>query len=138
LLGCYASLAQVLTVISDSLPFHCLAKKTDPDVLYVDIDYPELMAKKATIIAQTPELHSLLADPQHHSTPVNHIHYQSKQYLALGCDLRDLKTLQQLFELHGLVETAIFFTSEESLIYMPCESVDALIQWAANLPDGNS
>ena len=123
---------------SDPLPFRCISKdKANAEVLYVDIDYPALVTDKVAVIAQTPELHDLLSDQHHHPTPVDHVHYQSTQYLALGCDLRDLDTLRRLFEVHGLVDTAIFFTAEVSLTFMARESVDALIQWAATLPDGN-
>lgn len=83
-------------------------------------------------------MNGLLTDKQHHETPVDHVHYQSNEYIALGCDLRDLDTLQRLFEKHGLVDHAVFFTAEVSLTYMAKDSVDALIAWAASLPDGNS
>ncbi|CCX32474.1 Similar to Leucine carboxyl methyltransferase 2; acc. no. Q5BH52 [Pyronema omphalodes CBS 100304] len=120
----------------DPLPFQCLAKeKPNAEVLYVDIDYPDLITIKAGIIAQTPGLNGLLTDKQHHETPVDHVHYQSNEYIALGCDLRDLDTLQRLFEKHGLVDHAVFFTAEVSLTYMAKDSVDALIAWAASLPD---
>jgi tRNA wybutosine-synthesizing protein 4 len=102
----------------------------------VDIDYPDLITIKAGIIAQTPGLNGLLTDKQHHETPVDHVHYQSNEYIALGCDLRDLDTLQRLFEKHGLVDHAVFFTAEVSLTYMAKDSVDALIAWAASLPSG--
>jgi len=134
----YIILGSILTLSSDPLPFQFLSKENpNTEVLYVDIDYPELVTIKASIVAQTPELHGLLTEMQHHPTPVDHVHYQSKQYLALGCDLRDVQTLQRLFEHHRLVDAAIFFTAEVSLTYMARDSVDALVQWAANLPDGN-
>ncbi|KAF8537456.1 hypothetical protein BDD12DRAFT_931378 [Trichophaea hybrida] len=120
----------------DPLPFQSLSKENpNAEVLYVDIDYPELIAIKASIVSQTPELYCLLTDTRHHATAVDHVHYESKQYLALGCDLRDLWTLQRLFENHRLVDSAILFTAEVSLTYMDPNSVDDLLQWAANLPD---
>lgn len=122
---------------SDTLPFKCLARHlTNAQVLYVDIDFPELVAVKASVIAQTPELHGLLTNPQHYPEPDDNVHYRSDQYLALGCDLRHLETLQRLFDKHRLVDCAILLTAEVSLTYMPRESVDALIEWAALLPDG--
>jgi len=128
-----------LTLCSDPLPFRCISKdKANAEVLYVDIDYPALITDKVAIIAQTPELQGFLSEQQHYPTPVDHVHYRSRQYLALGCDLRDLDTLRRLFQVHGLIDTAIFFTAEVSLTFMARESVDALIQWAATLPDGNS
>lgn len=122
---------------SDPLPFQCLVKGTpDPRLRFVDIDYADLIAVKSAVVARTPHLHSLLSHTVHHDPPAHHVHYESREYLALGCDLRDLWTLQQLFESHGLADAAVLFTAEVSLTYMDCKAVDALIEWTARLPDG--
>lgn len=94
------------------------------------------MDLKSSIVSATKQLSSLLKEPQYFETPLGQVHFQSKQYLALGCDLRDLEKLQKVFEWHGLQDCAILFTAEVSLTYMDYGSVDALIQWAASLPDG--
>ncbi|KAI5795572.1 leucine carboxyl methyltransferase-like protein 2 [Geopyxis carbonaria] len=90
---------------------------------------------KASIVSATKQLSSLLKESQYFETPSDQVHFQSKEYLALGCDLRDLKNLQKIFERHGLQDCAVLFTAEVSLTYMDCESVDALIKWAASFPD---
>lgn len=89
-------------------------------------------------LCETPQLVALLTEPKVHDPPVNHVHYSSSEYLAIGCDLRDLKTLQAIFDGQGITKSALFFTAEVSLAYMDRESVDALVAWIATLPDGNS
>ncbi|KAH0605529.1 uncharacterized protein H6S33_004751 [Morchella sextelata] len=121
----------------DPLPFQCIseAKNVCGDILYIDIDYPDLIEKKVQTICETPQLVALLTEPKVHDPPVNHVHYSSPEYLAIGCDLRDLKTLQAIFDGQGITKSALFFTAEVSLAYMDREAVDALAAWIATLPD---
>lgn len=136
--ACKVPVLTFLPLVSDPLPFQCLSRKLggDGDVLYVDIDYPDLMTIKANVIAAQPEIMELLSGVQHFEKPDANVHLQSKEYLALGCDLRDLNSLQTIFSKHGIADAAVLFTAEVSLTYMDREAVDALVKWAAALPNG--
>lgn len=65
------------------------------------------------------------------------VYLQSDQYLALGCDLRDLKLLERVLrtEFH-VPASSILFVAEVSITYMPLADSDALIRWASSLEDG--
>lgn len=107
------------------------------NILYIDIDYPDLVSIKSRIISETPGLYNLVKNPQLNDPPVEHVHYQSAQYLAIGCDLRELEKLKHILINSCLItNAALLFTAEVSLAYMDREAVDALIAWAATLPDG--
>lgn len=122
---------------SDPLPFQYLSRKLGggSEVLYVDIDYPDLMTIKASIVNDEPEIKKFLTDTRHFETPEENVHFQSKEYLALGCDLRDLEIVKKIFQKHDITDAAILFTAEVSLTYMTREAVDNLIAMAAGLPD---
>lgn len=124
---------------SDPLPFQCISDANFlSDVLYIDIDYPDLIIKKVHTIRETPQLVELLTDPEIYDPPLNHVHYSSPEYLAIGCDLRDLETLKDIFNTHDLISKALFFTAEVSLAYMDRVAVDELLAWIATLPDGKA
>ena len=62
---------------------------------------------------------------------------RSDKYLALGCDLRDLTTLESVLK-NGLEpDHSILFVAEVSITYMPVGVANALIAWANTLQDGN-
>ena len=106
------------------------------NTLFVDVDYPQLINKKAEIILATPQLHDLLGEVRT-SANSETVRLRSHSYLAVGCDLRDLEQLQcVLSEELELSRCIVLLTAEVSVTYMDVEAADALISWAANFEDG--
>lgn len=104
------------------------------DVFFLDVDYPDLMRKKADVVRKTPSLLSIVGDelPDSGKGPIL-MHTQT--YAAVACDLRELDRFQALLaSLFDLETATILFTAEVSITYMTKESADALIRWAATLP----
>lgn len=65
------------------------------------------------------------------------VYLRSDQYMAIGCDLRDLNTLERILRAEFDVSaTSIMFVAEVSVTYMPVKDADTLIQWASTLEDG--
>ena len=122
---------------SDPLPFQLLAHypAVCQHVMFIDVDYPQLIAEKADIIRSTPQIHNLLTrfDEGTRSSGVN---LSSDQYHAIGCDLSRVDTLERLLE--GTVEISqcmVLCTAEVSITYMNVAAADALITWAARYDD---
>lgn len=114
----------------DPYAFDYLNKKDD-DLIFVDVDYPELMKKKADVIVNTPELVKILKNVQQNT---NHIHLQSSNYYAISCDLRDLNRFSNILnDLFTNDETSFLFVAEVSITYMTQQCADDLIEWAATL-----
>ncbi|PTB36290.1 hypothetical protein M441DRAFT_150835 [Trichoderma asperellum CBS 433.97] len=104
---------------SDVLPWQCHARYKDlgNDVLFIDIDYPDLIRKKRAIVLQTPELRDLLGND-----------------FTLGCDLRQLDQLRDVLKtVIDLPECAILFVAEVSITYMDTQSADSLIHWGSTV-----
>lgn len=94
------------------------------------------MVKKRDLVNSTKELKSLLTNLE---ILEGNILVRSDEYLQLGCDLRDLKLLDQtLANAVDIHNCQILLTAEVSITYMDVEAADALIGWAGNLPDGKS
>ena len=125
---------------SDPLPFQCLARYPSlcQGVKFVDVDYMQLMIKKCEIIERTDQIRQLLTNAQFPS-PGDLIALRSDQYLALGCDLRDVEKLSKvLAEGLDLADCLVLCTAEVSITYMDVQAADALIRWAATLNHGRS
>ncbi len=93
------------------------------------------MKKKRDVVINTPELNSMLTDIQ---VPLEgDVLLRSNEYLQLGCDLRDLTSLERLVSSAvELQNSLVLLTAEVSITYMDVEAADALIRWAGTLPDG--
>lgn len=73
----------------------------------------------------------------HLRTSQNPVYLRSDQYMALGCDLRDLDTLERILRAEFKVPaSSILFVAEVSVTYMPVADANALIAWASTLEDG--
>lgn len=71
------------------------------------------------------------------SFPSGKILLRSREYIQLGCDLRDLKGLTESFaEVVDIDEALLLFVAEVSITYMALKRADALIEWARALPFG--
>lgn len=67
------------------------------------------------------------------------VHLRSDGYMALGCDLKDLSTLETVLKKElDISSSSILFVGEVSLTYMPWHDSDALIRWASAFDDGMS
>ncbi|VUC34533.1 unnamed protein product [Clonostachys rosea] len=122
---------------SDVLPWQCHTRygPSSQDAVFIDVDYPDLMRKKRTIVLETPELREILGSDFETSQAENDpVLLKSDKYCQLACDLRDLKGFQQTLEsLLPLSECSVLFVAEVSITYMDTGSADALIQWASSI-----
>ena len=65
------------------------------------------------------------------------VYLRSEQYLAIGCDLRDLTSLECMLRSElDITSSSVLFVAEVSATYMPVADSDALIQWASTLEHG--
>jgi tRNA wybutosine-synthesizing protein 4 len=95
------------------------------------------MLKKRTMVQATNELYSLFTNIR---VSDGEVMMQSDEYIQLGCDLRDLASFTRILASAAIdIENCfVLLTAEVSITYMAVESADALIQWAASLPEGTS
>ena len=96
------------------------------------------MIKKCRAIALAEEMRQLLTHLECHSSD-NALLISSDQYLAVGCDLRDLKHLEHILRSHfNMDECSVLFLAEVSITYMDLDAANALIRWAARIGTGES
>ncbi|KAK5103653.1 tRNA methyltransferase ppm2 [Lithohypha guttulata] len=121
----------------DPLPFQWLAR--DPTLCantkFIDVDYELLMETKRNIIQDTAKikdlLHPLNADA---SGKDRSILFDSEEYAAVGCDLRNLPRLERLLRNVVDIENCLVLcVAEVSITYMQTEAADALIAWSSGL-----
>ena len=94
------------------------------------------MAKKCRVIEQNEHMQSLLTNLGL-SNPEETCLLRSDQYMALGCDLRDLVRLSACLDREiDRANCMVLFVAEVSLTYMNVASSDALIRWTADFGDG--
>ncbi|RYP87882.1 hypothetical protein DL770_004716 [Monosporascus sp. CRB-9-2] len=119
---------------SDVLPWQCLTRYPDHchHAKFVDIDFPDLMTKKSRIVQETPELISPLSGIK--ATAERHVLFQSDEYAQIGCDLRDLASIERsLSALVSFPDSEFLFVAEVSITYMETEAADGVIRWASSL-----
>lgn len=125
----------------DPYPFQHLHKHgSTENLVFVDVDYPDLMQIKVDTIRRSEELTKLVGEEK----PAAEIKdksvlMQTDNYIALSCDLRDLEKFESIFRnLDFIVEgdhnPLILFTAEVSVTYMFQKDADNLLQWCASLP----
>lgn len=115
----------------DPYAFELLHESTQKDVLFLDIDYPDLMKKKVQMLKKSRDLSGIVGEEiKTNGDP--HVIFQTKNYICLSCDLRELdlfgKLLGGLFDTN---DTDFLFTAEVSITYMTKHTADALIEWIA-------
>ncbi|KAJ6274624.1 hypothetical protein PSV08DRAFT_407236 [Bipolaris maydis] len=102
---------------------------------FVDVDYPQLMGKKRDRMLSNDLLRNALLKTKLRQTE-QPILLRSDGYMALGCDLKDLATLERVLRAEfDISATSILFVAEVSVTYMPLKDSDALIQWASTIGD---
>ncbi|KAI1366382.1 leucine carboxyl methyltransferase [Xylaria arbuscula] len=121
---------------SDVLPWQCMTRYPDAcrRAKFVDIDFPDLMAKKRTVVLSTPELSSVF-EPL--DTNVDqHVLLKSDMYSQIGCDLRNTadveKALSTCLNLE-ISDCTFMFVAEVSITYMETAGADGVIKWASSL-----
>ncbi|KAJ6440844.1 leucine carboxyl methyltransferase [Purpureocillium lavendulum] len=119
---------------SDVLPWQSYARYNAAceNVLFIDIDYPDLMQKKRAVVLETPELKALLGE--HYIVGESDILLRSRRYCQIGCDLRQLQQLRATLETFlPLDDCDVLFVAEVSITYMDTASADSLLQWASTV-----
>lgn len=129
-----------LNSTSDPLPFQFWHRYTSlsKKATFVDVDYPQLIEKKRDRMLSSGILRdALLGTKLRTSEPPVYLH--SDQYMAIGCDLKELNIIESIlraeFDAPG---TSFLFVAEVSVTYMPTKDADALIRWASTLEAGMS
>ncbi|CAN9229171.1 unnamed protein product [Alternaria alternata] len=108
-----------------------------PKFLRRNVDYPQLMQRKRDTMLSNGLLRDALLKTKlrHAKQPV---YLRSDKYMALGCDLKDLVTLERLLRAEfDVPSSSILFVAEVSITYMPLNDSDALIRWASTIEDGS-
>ncbi|KAI0403008.1 leucine carboxyl methyltransferase [Xylaria palmicola] len=119
---------------SDVLPWQCMTRYPDAchGAKFIDIDFPDLMAKKRSIVVNTPELNSVFEPLDVNAG--NHVLLKSNMYIQIGCDLRNTAELEKaLSTCLDLSECTFMFVAEVSITYMETAGADGVIKWAGSL-----
>ncbi|KAJ5897853.1 LCM-domain-containing protein [Penicillium tannophilum] len=131
----------------DPLPFILLSEEQKSTrsghTVFVDIDYEKLMVHKKNAIRQTQEITRVLGDIEFGSDE-DVIQINASRYRAVGCDLKNLKKLDEVLQSNILpsADCSVLLLAEVSLTYMDVQSANEIIKWASNLtneqfsPDG--
>lgn len=106
--------------------------------MFVDVDFPDLIERKRQTVMDTPELVGAFSGVREARELVKPVVFQSDRYVQIGCDLRELKVLQQGLEsvLGDFAQCEFIFVAEVSITYMETEGADEVIRWASTLGDG--
>ncbi|KAI1278666.1 leucine carboxyl methyltransferase [Xylaria sp. FL0933] len=121
---------------SDVLPWQCMTRYPDASrrARFVDIDFPDLVSKKRTIVLNTPELSSVF-EPL--DTDVDqHVLLKSAMYSQIGCDLRNTADIEKALSTClglNLSDCIFMFVAEVSITYMETPGADGVIKWASSL-----
>ncbi|KAK6434101.1 tRNA methyltransferase ppm2, partial [Oleoguttula sp. CCFEE 5521] len=136
----------------DPLPWLFLGKLPHlcDNATFVDVDYAQLMQRKCEVIDRTEQLKILLPGLKLTGKDRGLLAH-STNYVAVGCDLRNLDLLSLVLQDHLQIEdcsVAIMFVAEVSIAYMDYDASQAVLVWAAqysnvrfclleqHLPDG--
>ncbi|KNG46977.1 leucine carboxyl methyltransferase 2 [Stemphylium lycopersici] len=120
---------------SDPLPFQFWHRypHLSQAATFVDVDYPQLMERKRDRMLSNGLLRDALLKTKLRQAE-QPILLRSDGYMALGCDLKDLGTLERILQAEFNIQaTSILYVAEVSVTYMPLRDSDALIQWASTI-----
>ncbi|KAK4043620.1 hypothetical protein C8A01DRAFT_12935 [Parachaetomium inaequale] len=124
---------------SDVLPWQCLTRYPEAcgGVKFVDVDFPDLIERKRQTVVGTPELVGMFTGVKEAAGLVRPVVFESEQYVQIGCDLRDLGTLQRglAAAVGDFGECEFIFVAEVSITYMEREGADEVIRWASTVGD---
>ncbi|KAL1842599.1 hypothetical protein VTJ49DRAFT_4779 [Mycothermus thermophilus] len=127
---------------SDVLPWQCLIRYpdscADANARFVDVDFPDLIARKRETVLNTPELLGPLTGVKESVAPGGAVVLESDQYVQIGCDLRDLETLRRGLQVAAggaFEECQFLFVAEVSITYMETAAADEVIRFASTVGD---
>lgn len=88
------------------------------DAVFVDVDYPQLIGRKRSRMLNNDLLRDALLRTNLRPAE-SPLYLRSDKYMALGCDLKDLATLEKTLRAEFQVPACSFlFVAEVSLTYM--------------------
>ncbi|KAF2734925.1 LCM-domain-containing protein [Polyplosphaeria fusca] len=121
----------------DPLPFQFWHRYPSlcQNATFVDVDYSQLIEKKVDrMLTDCLTRDSLLKT---HLRPSQQpVYLRSDNYAAIGCDLRNLDTLENILkEEFQVTSVSALFVAEVSLTYMPVADSDAILRWGSTLSD---
>ena len=94
------------------------------------MDYPQLINKKRDVVFAKSLLRDALLKTRLRLAEAP-VRVRSEQYLAIGCDLRDLQLLEKTLRNElDIVNSSILFVAEVSVTYMPLLDANKLIERA--------
>ena len=126
---------------SDPLPLKLLSHDKESirrgHTVFIDVDYEKLMVNKKNAIRQTEMIAELL-DTVSFGGDQDIIQISSSHYIAVGCDLKNLRKLDDVLRNTILPssECSVLFLAEVSLTYMDVDSASAVLSWASRLTSG--
>ena len=99
--------------------------------IFVEVDYPQTVTSKCTIIKSTPDLFRLLQDPIFDLTN-NILPLKSKRYNLVGVDLCNISLLESVLLAITDPSCPTLFLSECVMTYMRVEDSQKLIRWSSD------
>ncbi|XP_038644930.1 tRNA wybutosine-synthesizing protein 4 isoform X3 [Scyliorhinus canicula] len=118
----------------DSLYFRLKASGELKNVVVYEVDFPDVVQRKATLIKNKQEFVELIGCiDEIRPTQMGHLYLSSMDYKLLGIDLTEIVELDNLLMQIGLNPACpTLILSEVVLTYMRVESSSAVIHWAAD------
>ncbi|XP_048883416.1 tRNA wybutosine-synthesizing protein 4 isoform X1 [Brienomyrus brachyistius] len=117
----------------DSLYFRLHAEGALSAAVVFEVDFPEVVQRKAALISNTDLLKESLGDWSL-SQPADTVLVSSSQYRLLGVDMRSETEMEAALSRAGVEWSCpTLLLSEVVLTYMDTERSDAMISWAARL-----
>lgn len=105
--------------------------------VFVDIEYEKPMVHKKNVIRHTHEITGVLGDVEFRPDQ-DAIQIRSAQYLAVGCDLKNLKRLDDVLRARILPsqDCSILLLAEVSLTYMVVKVANEVVKLGCKLTNG--
>jgi tRNA wybutosine-synthesizing protein 4 len=122
----------------EPLPFRMLWKYGNKcrTVRFVDVDYPQLIRKKVEVIWKNGIFSELLTQPLPEKLGSS-VLLNDGRYCAVGCDLGDVKNLDQILRMElQLDDSLVLFIGEVSIVYMDVKLADQLVNFCGTFADG--
>lgn len=114
----------------DSAFFRLKSLGLTENCIFYEVDFPQVVKRKAKIIQQVPELKALIGDKSY-ANSVHCAELFQDDYRLLGVDLTQVKVLNDVFCQAGIDSSSpTLILSECVLTYLMPQHSDAVIHWA--------
>ncbi|EMR11280.1 hypothetical protein PNEG_00309 [Pneumocystis murina B123] len=115
----------------DPMPFRYISKPEFNYVRFFDVDFQDLIERKALIIQKDKELKEMSQ-----KYVLSNKNKLELQYQLIGCDIRNLDLLKTIIneKCHNIESMDVLFISEVAMVYIQTEFSDKLIEWASSFP----